>query len=351
MNMTSKQTLALCGAALLLAGIGLYALAGQADRQSTNDAFIAADYSVVAPKVSGFISEVLVEDNQQVKAGQLLALIDDRDLQTAVAAAEAEVQAATARRDEASALLQRQDSVIAKSRAALLASQAALTFAGQERTRYEHLAGSGAGTLQNAQQARTRIETANAQHTGAVASLAAEHKQVDILVAQQHSAEAALLRTTAALEQARLQLSYTRIVAPIDGTVGERALRVGNYVVPGSRLLSLVPLQQAYILGNFQETQLTHVSVGQAVEVRVDTYPDQLLKGHVESIAPATGVTFALIKPDNATGNFTKVVQRIPVKIVLEPDQPLARQLRVGMSVEASIHTQALHAAEQVTAR
>ena len=162
MNMTSKQTLALCGAALLLAGIGLYFLAGQGDRQSTNDAFIAADYSVVAPKVSGFISEVLVEDNQQVKAGQLLARIDDRDLQTAVAAAEAEVQAATARRDEASALLQRQDSVIAKARAALLASQAAVTFAAQARTRDEHLAGSGAGTLQNAPQARTRIEPAHA---------------------------------------------------------------------------------------------------------------------------------------------------------------------------------------------
>ncbi|WP_459744169.1 HlyD family secretion protein [Pseudomonas sp. 3A(2025)] len=349
--MTSKQTLALCGVAIVVAGIGLYALAGQDERQRTNDAFIAADYSVVAPKVSGFISEVLVEDNQQVKAGDLLARIDDRDLQTALAASEAEVQAAAARRDEASALLQRQDSVIARAKAALQASQAAVTFAEQERTRYEHLAGAGAGTVQNAQQARTRIDTANAQHTSAVATLAAERKQVDILIAQQHSAQAALQRAEAAHDQARLQLSYTRIVAPIDGTVGERTLRVGNYVVPGSKLLSLVPLEEAYILGNFQETQLTDVSVGQAVQVRVDTYPDQLLKAHVASIAPATGVTFAAVRPDNATGNFTKVVQRIPVKIVLEPGQPLAERLRVGMSVEASIDTTSLPQTATVTAR
>lgn len=351
MKMTSKQTLALCGAAIVVAGIGLYLLAGQDEHQRTNDAFIAADYSVVAPKISGFISEVLVEDNQQVKAGDLLAKIDDRDLQTALAASEAEVQAAVARRDEASALLQRQESVIARAKAALLVSQAAVTFAEQERTRYEHLAGAGAGTVQNAQQARTRIDTANAQHTSAGATLAAERKQVDILVAQQHSAQAALQRAEAAHDQARLQLSYTHIVAPIDGTVGERALRVGNYVVPGSKLLSLVPLEQAYILGNFQETQLTHVSVGQAVQVRVDTYPDQLLKAHVDSIAPATGVTFAAVRPDNATGNFTKVVQRIPVKIVLDPGQPLVERLRVGMSVEASIDTTSLPETATVTAR
>jgi membrane fusion protein (multidrug efflux system) len=339
MSMTSRQTLALCGAAILLAGLGIYTLTGDGTRQTTNDAFIAADYSVVAPKVSGFISQVLVEDNQPVKAGQLLAQIDDRDLQTALASAEAGVATASARLEQARAVLQRQASVIAQAQAALVASNAAVKFAEQERTRYEHLAGAGAGTVQNAQQARNRIDTANAQHASATALLAAERKQVEILVAQQHRAEADLQRAEAARDQARLQLSYTRIVAPIDGTVGERAVRVGNYVNPGSKLLSVVPLEQAYVLGNFQETQLTHVNVGQTVQVRVDTYPDQILKAHVESIAPATGVTFAAIRPDNATGNFTKVVQRIPVRIVLDPDQPLTSRLRVGMSVEASIDT------------
>lgn len=128
-------------------------------------------------------------------------------------------------------------------------------------------------------------------------------------------------------DQARLQLSYTRIVTPIDGVFGERAVHVGNYVNPGSRLLSVVPLANAYVVGNFQEIQLTHVSVGQAVQLRVDTYPDEVLKAHVHSIAPATGVTFAAVRPDNATGNFTKVVQRIPVKIILDPGQPLVARL------------------------
>lgn len=339
MNITSRQTLALCGAAIVVAGLGIFALTADNSRQTTNDAFIAADYSVVAPKVSGFIREVLVDDNQSVEAGQLLAVIDDRDLQTALESAEAGVATAEASLEQARAVLQRQTSVIAQAQAALTASNAAVKFAGQERARYEHLAGAGAGTLQNAQQARNRIDTVTAQHASAVASLAAERKQVDILVAQQHSAEAGLERARAARDQARLQLSYTRITAPLDGMVGERAVRVGNYVNPGSKLLSVVPLERAYVLGNFQETQLTHVSVGQRVQVRVDTFPGEVLNAHVESIAPATGVTFAAIRPDNATGNFTKVVQRIPVRIVLDADQPLSGRLRVGMSVEASIDT------------
>ena len=350
MSMTSKQTLALCGAAIVLAGLGIYTLTGDSTRQATNDAFITADYSVVAPKVSGFISQVLVEDNQPVKAGQLLAVIDDRDVQTALASAEAGVATAAAELEQVTALLQRQTAVIDQARAALTASTAAVRFAGQERDRYEHLAGAGAGTVQNAQQARNRIDTANANHASASASLVAERKQVDILTARQHSAEAGLKHAQAARDQAQLQVSYTHIVAPIDGVVGERAVRVGNYVNPGSKLLSVVPLADAYVVGNFQETQLTHVSVGQSVEVRVDTYPDEVLKAHVQSIAPATGVTFAAVRPDNATGNFTKVVQRIPVKIVLDPGQSLAARLRVGMSVDASIDTQSPSSEQQVGA-
>ncbi|MDU2613595.1 MAG: HlyD family secretion protein, partial [Pseudomonas aeruginosa] len=148
-----------------------------------------------------------------------------------------------------------------------------------------------------------------------------------------------LQRMQARRDQARLDLSYCELRAPFDGQVGRRQLRVGAYVTPGSALLAVVPLQQAYVVGNFQETQLTHVSPGQAVEIRVDTFPGKVLRGHVDSIAPATGLSFAPIAPDNATGNFTKVVQRIPVKIVLEPRQAMAGKLRVGMSVEARIDT------------
>ncbi|MFK3796349.1 HlyD family secretion protein [Pseudomonas sp. NPDC088444] len=350
MNMTSKQTLALCGVVIALAAVGIYGFTGTGGRQSTNDAYIAVDYSNVAPKVAGFIGQVLVEDNQQVKAGQLLAVIDDRDFRTALAASDADVLAAKAQYEQASAVLQRQTSVIAQTEATLAANKAEVTFAEQEQARYDHLAGMGAGTVQNAQQARNRIDTARARLNSATASLAADRKQVDILVAQQHAAEAGLKRAQAARDQAQLQLSYTRIVAPVDGMVGERAVRIGNYVTPGTRLLSVVPLDQAYVVGNFQETQLTHVAPGQTVDVRVDTFSGDTLKGRVQSIAPATGVTFAAIKPDNATGNFTKVVQRLPVKIVLDPHQPLLSRLRVGMSVDASIDTRS-GGAEGVSAR
>ncbi|MDD1966567.1 HlyD family secretion protein [Pseudomonas putida] len=346
MNMTSKQTLALCGAVLVVAALGIYGFTGERGQQSTNDAYVSADYSNVAPKVAGFISQVLVEDNQQVKAGQLLAVIDDRDLQTALAASEAEVLAAQAQYEQASAVVQRQASVIAQSQATVEVSKAEVTFAEQEQDRYAHLAGMGAGTVQNAQQARNRIDTARARQNSAIASLAADRKQVDVFTAQQHAAEAGLKRAQAARDQARLQLSYTRIVAPVDGMVGERAVRIGNYVTPGARLLSVVPLDQVYVVANFQEIQLTQVTPGQAADVRVDTFSGEALKGHVESIAPATGVTFAAIKPDNATGNFTKVVQRLPVKIVLDPGQPLLARLRVGMSVDATVDTRSTGAQE-----
>ena len=351
MSMTSKQTLAVCGMAIVLAGVGIYLFTGDSRRQSTNDAYVVADYSIVAPKVAGFISQVLVEDNQPVKTGQLLALIDDRDLRTALAASQAEVLAASAQLEQSRAVLQRQASVISQAEATLAATKAEVTFAEQEQARYSHLAGMGAGTVQNAQQARNRIDTARARQTSAVASVAADRKQVDILTAQQHAAEAGLKRAQAAHDQAQLQLSYTRIVAPVDGVVGERAVRVGNYVNPGSRLLSVVPLSQAYVVGNFQETQLTNVTPGQRVEIRIDTFPGEPLRGRVQSIAPATGVTFAAIKPDNATGNFTKVVQRLPVRIVLDADQPLARKLWVGLSVEAIIDTQSPASAQEVSTR
>jgi membrane fusion protein, multidrug efflux system len=350
MNMTSKQTLALCGAVIAVAALGIYGFTGERGQQSTDDAYIAADYSNVAPKVAGFISQVLVEDNQRVKAGQLLALIDDRDFQTALAASEAEVLAAQAQFEQASAVLQRQASVIAQAQATVEVSKAEVTFAEQEQARYAHLAGMGAGTVQNAQQARNRIDTARARQNSAIASLAADRKQVDVFTAQQHAAEAGLKRAQAARDQAQLQLSYTRIVAPVDGMVGERAVRIGNYVTPGTRLLSVVPLDQVYVVGHFQETQLTHVALGQAVQVRVDTFSNETLKGHVQSVAPATGVTFAAIKPDNATGNFTKVVQRLPVKIVLDQGQPLLGKLRVGMSVQAAIDTHSV-VGQEVSAR
>jgi membrane fusion protein (multidrug efflux system) len=343
MTTQAKKKVAVGVAAALAVGVLVYLLVpgifGKRTQQNTNDAFVAADFTLVVPRVAGFIKEVLVEDNQQVNAGQLLALIDDRDLRAAAQAADAQTLVARAHLQNARATLERQSSVIAQAQATVVSAKAEKDFAEHELNRYNHLAGVGAGTVQNAQQARTRIDQASARLANVTAVLAAERKQVEILTAQRDAAEGELKRAQAALEIASYELSYTRIVAPQDGMVGERAVRVGAYVTPGSKILAVVPLAQAYVVANFQETQLTDVQPGQDVLVRVDSLGGEALRGRVESIAPATGVTFASVKPDNATGNFTKVVQRIPVKIVLEPGQPLAERLRVGMSVEASIDT------------
>ncbi|MHC8322992.1 HlyD family secretion protein [Pseudomonas sp. GB2N2] len=343
MTTQSTKKMAVGIAALVAVGVLVYLLApgmfGKRTQQTTNDAFVSADFTLVVPRVAGFIKDVLVEDNQQVKAGQLLALIDDRDLRAAAQAADAETLVARAQLQNARATLERQASMIAQAQASVVSAKAELAFAEHELARYDHLAGVGAGTVQNAQQARTRIDQASARLANVTAVLAAERKQVEILTAQRDAADGGLKRAQAALEIASFELSYTRITAPQDGMVGERAVRVGAYVVPGSKLLAVVPLTQAYVVANFQETQLTNVHAGQSVQVRVDSLGGAALRGRVESIAPATGVTFASIKPDNATGNFTKVVQRVPVKIVLEPGQPLAERLRVGMSVEARIDT------------
>jgi membrane fusion protein (multidrug efflux system) len=354
MTIQTKQKMAVGVAAVVAVGLLIYLLVpglfGQRTQKKTNDAFVSADFTLVVPRVAGFIKEVLVEDNQQVKAGQLLALIDDRDLRAAAQAADAETLVAIAQLQNARATLERQTSVIAQAQASVVSAKAEMAFAEHELNRYNHLAGVGAGTVQSAQQARTRIDQANARLANAMAVLAAERKQVDILTAQRDAAEGGLKRAQAALEIASYELSYTRIIAPQDGMVGERAVRVGAYVTPGSKILAVVPLAQAYVIANYQETQLTNVQPGQNVQVRVDSLGGEALNGRVESIAPATGVTFASIKPDNATGNFTKVVQRIPVKIVLEPGQALASRLRVGMSVEASIDT-ASSVSHEVTQR
>lgn len=193
--------------------------------------------------------------------------------------------------------------------------------------------------MQNFQQARSRLQTAKALEAEHRAAVNAVTRQLDVLQAQHNAALAEVMRAQAMQQRANLDLSYTTLVAPFDGIVGRRSVRVGAYVKPGDNLMAVVPVARAYIVANFQESQLTHVVPGQAASIAVDTFPGSTLKGHVQSIAPATGVTFAAVAPDNATGNFTKVVQRIPVKIVLDDQQPLTRQLRVGMSVDASIDT------------
>lgn len=312
---------------------------GNGVEQTTNDAYVTADFTTVAPKVAGRIDRVLAEDNEAVKAGQELAHIEDDDYRAALDIAKGRLAAAQGDVWNLQAEITRQASVIAQAQAALAADQARLVFAQQNMARYRTLSVGGAGTVEQKQSAETHEKESEASIARDKAAVEATTRQVDVLKAQLARAQGALLQAQGETRQAELNLSYCTIPAPVDGIVGERGVRVGAYVHPGTGILAIVPTQAAYVLANFQETQLTHVQTGQSATVWVDTFPGQPLKAHVDSLAPATGVAFAPIQPDNATGNFTKVVQRIPVKLTFDPGQPLASKVRVGMSVEASIDT------------
>ncbi|TSE07878.1 HlyD family secretion protein [Mesorhizobium intechi] len=308
--------------------------------ESTDDAYLKADYTTVAPKISGYIAEVFVHDNQAVEAGQVLARIDDRDFRAALAQADAEVEAAEAAVRNLDAQIALQQSLILQAKATVAATQASLTFASTDADRYATLARSGTGTAQKAEASRAQADQLVAGLHRDQASLAAAQAKIDVLATERDSAIAQKDRAKAAAEQARLSLSYATITAPVDGTVGARTLRVGQYVGAGTQLMAVVPLDAVYVVANFKETQLAHVRPGQPVHVAVDGFPGVELTGHVDSLSPASGLEFALLPPDNATGNFTKIVQRIPVRIAID-DHQLGGLLRSGMSVEPTIDTKA----------
>jgi membrane fusion protein (multidrug efflux system) len=304
----------------------------------TDDAYVMVHYATIAPRISGQVATVPVDDNDIVKTGQMLATLDPRDNETAVAAAEAAVARDRSQFDELSATVSRQPSIIAEQQAAVASARARLAFAQTDARRYGNLATTGAGTVREHQEADSSLAQGQASLDGAEASLDAARRQLDVLKAQRSAVEAALKADEAKLEQARLNLSYTQIRAPIDGMVGERSVQAGNYVAPGTTLMTVVPLDQVYIVANYLEVDLLHVRSGQPVTIHLDAYEIDL-KGTVDSVPPASGAAFAPIAPNNATGNFTKIVQRLPVKIVVTPGQPLAKLLRVGLSVETTIHT------------
>jgi membrane fusion protein, multidrug efflux system len=335
---------------LLMAGAAVAALAGAAwygwdywtvgqYLVSTDDAYVKADNTTIAPKVPGYLREVLVGDNERVSAGQVLARIDERDYAVALDQAKSDVAAAQAAIASKQAQLEVQQTVIDAAKATVDVDNATMTFAAQENKRYTDLAATGYGSVQNAQQAQSRIGGAQAAIQRDTANLASAHKQVDLLKAEIAQATAALARAKAAQNQAELNLGYTSIVAPINGVVGNRTLRTGQFVQAGTQLMSVVPLAGAYVVANFKETQLTDVRRGQTVDIAVDMFPGRTVRGHVDSIAPASGQEFALLPPDNATGNFTKVVQRIPVKIALDRSKDSSVELRPGMSVIPTIET------------
>lgn len=318
--------------------------------ETTDDAYVKADSTIIAPKVSGYIAKVLVGDNEKVKAGQTLAKIDDRDFKAALGQARADVAAGEASVRNIDAQVELQQPIIAQSTADVAAADANLKFAQEERARYDDLMKSGSGTIQRAQQTDAALRASNAQLQHAKSGLVAAQRKVDVLTTQRAQATAQLDRARAVAQQAELNLSYTEITAPVDGTVGARSLRVGQYVQAGTQLMAVVPLDAVYVVANFKETQLTHVRPGQPVALHVDSFRNQALHGHVDSLSPASGLEFALLPPDNATGNFTKIVQRVPVKIVLD-DHRLTGLLRPGMSAVPTIDTKATVLAERETAR
>ena len=351
-HVPTKTRLPISGARLKQAALGLAVVSGivgAADYSryywttgrylvSTDDAYVKADYTTISPKVSGYIGEVLVADNEKVTAGQVLARIDDRDFRAALAQATADVDAAHASIANLDAQIALQQSLIDQARLSIAASQAGLDFARADDGRYQQLARSGVASQQRADQASTSLREKTAETDSAKAGLVAAGQKIQVLRTERVKAEAALAHSQAVAQQADLNLGYTTITAPVAGTVGARSLRVGQYVQAGTQLMAVVPLHAVYVVANFKETQLTHVRAGQPVEVEVDGFPGRKLEGRVDSVAPASGLEFALLPPDNATGNFTKIVQRIPVKIVL-PDDALAGKLRPGMSVEPTIDT------------
>jgi membrane fusion protein, multidrug efflux system len=314
---------------------------GSWTRQSTDDAYVRGDITPLSAQVEGYVRRVPVTDFQLVKAGDLLVEIDDADYQARVAQAEADVLGADAAIANLKARKDLQRAQITEAENAIAATEADVQRTKEEATRQRTLLGTGYGTSQKVEQTvadQRRFEATLARNRTEVE---AQRRGMAVLDTEESQLRATAKSKRALLDLAKISLGYTKIVAPVDGMVSERGVREGQYVHAGTQILSVVPLQSVWVTANYKETQLTRVAIGQKAEVTVDTFPGIVVSGHVDSIAPASGSQFSLLPPDNATGNFTKVVQRIPVKIALDPGDPLAGKLRPGMSATATIVTDA----------
>lgn len=308
--------------------------------QTTNDAYVRAEVSQLSSRVAGEVLTVAASDYQRVKAGDLLVQIDPADYEAQVAQADAAVAGAQATLDNLANQVELQYATIAQSEAQRASAEALQIEAQQEYDRQHGLLQSPAFTRQRLEQATAALAKADADVRATRAVIAAQRHQLEVLAGTKKQRAADVLAAQAALKAARLKLGYTRIVAPFDGIVGARQVQPGDYVNIGSNLFNVVPLPNVYVIANYKETQLTRVKSGQPVEITIDTFPGQVLKGHVARISPASGSQFALLPPDNATGNFTKVVQRIPLRIEFDKDQSLLESLRPGMSAVTRINTE-----------
>jgi membrane fusion protein (multidrug efflux system) len=307
--------------------------------QSTDDAYVQSDITLISPKVEGYIKEVRVADNQEVAEGSVLFVIDDRDFAAKFAQAEAAVAIEEAIIATYENRLRLQQSMIEQAAATVKSAEADLARVQLDHKRYSALVTTDFASRQRFEQAETDARKGEAAVAKSRAAVAAEQNQLAVLHSQQREEEAKLQQAHATLRLARHELEDTVIRAPVSGVAGNRAGQLGQYVKAGSQLLSLVPLSRVYVTANFKETQLTDMRPGQLAEVSVDAYPGLALDGRIESFAPASGAQFSLLPPDNATGNFTKIVQRVPVRIALPANSPLTGLLRPGLSVTVTIDT------------
>jgi membrane fusion protein (multidrug efflux system) len=315
--------------------------------QSTDDAYVGGDVTVIGPKVAGYITEIKVVDNQFVHAGDLLVKIDDRDYVAALNKAEGAVAAEEALLANLDATEQLQHAIVSQAKAGIDAAVAETERSRNDQVRYQTLSSRLVVSLESFQRADATYKTAKANGARAQATVLASQRQLDVIATQKQQARAALIQAKADREMARLNVSYTELRAPVDGVIGNRRARVGAFAAANSQLLAVVPASGLWVDANFKEDQLTHMQPGQAVRIEADVLPGQVFHGHLDSLAPATGAQFSVLPPENATGNFTKIVQRVPVRVYLDGDDGKLGKLRPGLSVFAEVDTKADSASDQ----
>jgi len=306
---------------------------------TTDDAYVQAYNTTLAAKVSGYLSNVAVTDNTEVRAGDVIATIDDGDYRLAVDSARGKVATQEATIARTGHQIAAQNAAVEQAKSQLVSAQAAATRMELELDRQTQLVARDASSRQLLEQAQANRDQAVAAVQGAKAAIDTAAANVEVYKGQEQEAVSTLGELKTALAKTERDLSFTVIRAPIDGVIGNRAVQTGDFVQTGQRLASLVPLDEVYVNANFKETQLARLRPGQSAEIAVDALPEHAIKGTVESFSPASGAVFSLLPPDNATGNFTKIVQRLPVRIRVPAN--IARQglLRPGMSVVVSVNT------------
>ena len=330
-------TAVLAAAGLGVAGFGYHWWTEGRFIEDTDDAYVGGNVTVIASKVAGYLAKVEVIDNQQVHAGDVLATIDDRDYRAALAKAEGAVAAAQAALANLDATRDLQGAVINQARAGISSSNAETARARDDQVRYQNLSAKAAVSIQSSQKADAEYKQAMANDQKAQAQLAAAQRELDVIATRKQQAQAALAQAVAERDLAKLNLEYTVLRAPIDGTVGNRRARTGAYATVGNQLLSIVPAHGLWVDANFKEGQLAHFRPGQRASIAADVMPGHVFHGTVASLAPATGAQFSVLPPENATGNFTKIVQRVPVRILLDEKDGTLGTLRPGLSVTAEV--------------